>query len=34
MPTIIESVHTYATLGEIMQTLSGVFGKHVETPVI
>jgi len=34
MPTLIEAAHTYATLGEVMATLGGVFGRHVEVPVI
>ncbi|MFV0308050.1 MAG: methylmalonyl-CoA mutase [Desertimonas sp.] len=34
MPALIESVTTYATLGEIMRTLSGVFGRHTEVPTI
>ena len=33
MPTLIDTVSTYATLGEIMRTL-GVFGRHVEVPTI
>ena len=34
MPTLIEAAHTSATLGEVMATLGGVFGRHVEVPVI
>jgi methylmalonyl-CoA mutase N-terminal domain/subunit len=34
MPTLIDTVKTYATLGEIMATLTEAFGRHVETPVI
>ena len=34
MPTLIDTVKTYATLGEIMATLADVFGRYVETPVI
>ena len=34
MPTLIESVQTYATLGEIMNAMAGVFGRHVEVPTI
>ncbi|MGI9645204.1 MAG: acyl-CoA mutase large subunit family protein [Ilumatobacteraceae bacterium] len=34
MPTLIEAAHTYATLGEVMATLAGVFGRHVEVPTI
>jgi len=34
MPTLIEASHTYATLGEIMNTMAGVFGRHTEVPTI
>jgi methylmalonyl-CoA mutase, N-terminal domain len=34
MPTIIEAVKNYASLGEIMKTMGTVFGKHVEVPTI
>ncbi|MBK9179138.1 MAG: methylmalonyl-CoA mutase [Acidimicrobiales bacterium] len=34
VPAIIDAVRTYATLGETMTTLAGVFGRHVETPTI
>ncbi len=34
MPTLIAASNTYATLGEIMNTLAGVFGRHVEVPTI
>jgi methylmalonyl-CoA mutase N-terminal domain/subunit len=34
MPTLIDTVKTYATLGEVMSTLTEVFGRHTETPVI
>ncbi len=34
MPTLIEAAHVYATLGEIMNTMAGVFGRHVEVPTI
>src|SRR3954451_12523767 len=34
MPVLIDTVRTYASLGEIMSTLTGVFGRHVETPTI
>ncbi|MEY2588217.1 MAG: methylmalonyl-CoA mutase, N-terminal domain [Acidimicrobiaceae bacterium] len=34
MPALIEAVRTYATLGEIMEDLAGVFGRYVEQPVI
>src|SRR6476620_8093007 len=29
MPTLIDTVKTYATLGEVMGTLADVFGRHV-----
>jgi methylmalonyl-CoA mutase N-terminal domain/subunit len=34
MPVLIDTVKTYASLGEIMSTLADVFGRHVETPTI
>jgi methylmalonyl-CoA mutase, N-terminal domain len=34
MPVLIDTVKTYATLGEVMTTLAQVFGRHVETPTI
>ena len=34
MPQLIETVKTYATLGEIMNAMAGVFGRHVEVPTI
>ena len=34
MPTLIDTVKSYATLGEIMAALADVFGRHVETPTI
>ena len=34
MPTLIEASHAYATLGEIMDTMADVFGRHTEVPVI
>jgi methylmalonyl-CoA mutase N-terminal domain/subunit len=34
MPALIDAVSTYATLGEVMNTLGGVFGRHVEVPTI
>jgi methylmalonyl-CoA mutase N-terminal domain/subunit len=34
MPSLIDAVSTYATLGEVMATLGGVFGRHVEVPTI
>jgi methylmalonyl-CoA mutase N-terminal domain/subunit len=32
MAALIDAVHAYATEGEIMATLAGVFGRYVETP--
>ena len=34
MPTLIEAVGAYATLGEVMGAMGDVFGRHVEVPVI
>ena len=34
MPTLIDAVKTYASLGEIMGTMATVFGRHIETPTI
>jgi methylmalonyl-CoA mutase N-terminal domain/subunit len=34
MPTLIDAVSAYATLGEIMAAMGEVFGKHVEVPTI
>ena len=34
MPTLIDAVKAYATLGEIMNTMADVFGRHVEVPSI
>ena len=34
MPTLIDAVKTYATLGEIMHALEDEFGRHVEVPTI
>ena len=34
MPTLIEAVGVYATLGEVMGAMGDVFGRHVEVPVI
>ncbi len=34
MPTLIDAVNAYATLGEIMAALESEFGRHVEVPVI
>jgi len=34
MPSLIEASKAYVTLGEMMGTLAGVFGRHVEVPTI
>ena len=34
MPRLIETVGAYATLGEVMNAMAGVFGRHVEVPTI
>ncbi len=34
MPTLIEASQTYATLGEMMNAMADVFGRHTEVPVI
>lgn len=34
MPTLLDAVRTYATLGEIVSALADVFGRHVEEPTI
>jgi methylmalonyl-CoA mutase N-terminal domain/subunit len=34
VPTLIDAVKSYATLGEIMNTMANVFGRHVEVPTI
>ena len=34
MPTLIDSVNQYATLGEVMNALADVFGRHTEVPTI
>ena len=34
MPTLIEASQAYATLGEMMNTMADVFGRHTEVPVI
>jgi methylmalonyl-CoA mutase N-terminal domain/subunit len=34
MPTLIDTVRTYATLGEVMNAMASVFGRHVEVPTI
>jgi methylmalonyl-CoA mutase, N-terminal domain len=34
MPSLIDASKAYVTLGEMMGTLAGVFGRHVEVPTI
>ena len=34
MPTLVDAAKAYATLGEVMSTMAGVFGRHVEVPTI
>ena len=34
MPTLIHAVEQYATLGEVMNALADVFGRHTEVPTI
>jgi methylmalonyl-CoA mutase, N-terminal domain len=34
VPALIDTVKTYASLGQIMAALADVFGRHVETPTI
>ncbi|MGH9062593.1 MAG: acyl-CoA mutase large subunit family protein [Acidimicrobiales bacterium] len=34
MPPLVAAVRTYATLGEVMDALARVFGRHVENPTI
>ena len=34
MPAIFDAVRAYATVGEMMTTLAGVFGRWEETAVI
>ena len=34
MPALIDASHAYVTLGEMMSTLGGVFGRHTEVPSI
>jgi methylmalonyl-CoA mutase N-terminal domain/subunit len=33
-PTLVEAATSYASLGEIMNTMADVFGRHVEVPTI
>ena len=32
MPALIDAAKVYATVGEMMSTMAGVFGRHVEVP--
>jgi methylmalonyl-CoA mutase N-terminal domain/subunit len=34
MPSLIEAVRAYATLGEVCEALAAEFGRYVETPVV
>ena len=34
MPTLVDAVSAYATLGEVMGAMGEVFGRHVEVPTI
>ena len=34
MPALIDASTAYASLGEMMRTMAGVFGRHVEVPII
>ena len=34
MPALIDAANSYATLGETMNTLADVFGRHTEVPTI
>jgi methylmalonyl-CoA mutase, N-terminal domain len=34
MPSLLDAVRAHATLGEVMDTLAGVFGRYTESPVI
>lgn len=34
MPALIDASNVYATVGEMMNTMAGVFGRHVEVPTI
>jgi methylmalonyl-CoA mutase N-terminal domain/subunit len=34
MPALIEAAQAYATVGEMMRTMSDVFGRHVEVPTL
>lgn len=34
MPALVNASQVYATVGEMMNTMAGVFGRHVEVPTI
>ncbi len=34
MPALIDAAKAYATVGEMMSTMAGVFGRHVEVPFV
>jgi methylmalonyl-CoA mutase N-terminal domain/subunit len=34
MPALIDAARAYATVGEMMSTLAGVFGRYVEVPTL
>ena len=34
MPALIDAARAYATVGEMMATLAGVFGRYVEVPTL
>jgi methylmalonyl-CoA mutase N-terminal domain/subunit len=34
MPALVDASCAYVSLGEMMSALGGVFGRHVEVPVI
>ena len=34
MPALVSASQVYATVGEMMNTMAGVFGRHVEVPTI
>jgi methylmalonyl-CoA mutase N-terminal domain/subunit len=34
MPALIDAATTYASVGEMMSALAGVFGRYVEIPTL
>lgn len=34
MPTLIDASNAYASVGEMMRAMAGVFGRHIEVPTI